>query len=101
MSGPTYETRAEAAFLASAGGKGASVVGMSTVPEVVVARDEGLRVLVLSLVTNLVIGAEGAGAGAGLSVREEFDAEVRFFFSIFFFLFHGGGVGAIVVFFVL
>jgi purine-nucleoside phosphorylase len=43
VSGPTYKARAEAALLASAG---ASVVGMSTVPEVVVARDEGVRVLV-------------------------------------------------------
>jgi len=73
VSGPTYETRGEAALLAAAG---ASVVGMSTVPEVVAARDEGVRVLVLSLVTNLVVGiAPGTG---GRSVREEFDAEVRY-----------------------
>jgi purine-nucleoside phosphorylase len=72
VSGPTYETRGEAALLAAVG---ASVVGMSTVPEVVAARDEGVRVLVLSLVTNMVVGiAPGTG---GKSVREEFDAEVR------------------------
>lgn len=72
VGGPTYETRGEAALLASAG---ASVVGMSTVPEVVAARDEGVRVLVLSLVTNMVAGVV-PGTGGG-SVREELDAEVR------------------------
>jgi Phosphorylase superfamily len=72
VSGPTYETRGEARLLASAG---ATVVGMSTVPEVVAARDEGIRVLVLSLVTNMVVGVEQATRGR--SVREELDAEVR------------------------
>ena len=72
VSGPTYETRSEAALLASVG---ASVVGMSTVPEVVAARDEGLRVLALSLVTNMVVGiVRGTEVR---SVREELDAEVR------------------------
>jgi len=71
VSGPTYETPGEAALLASAG---ASVVGMSTVPEVVAARDEGMRVLVLSLVTNMVVGVvRGTGVR---SVREELDAEL-------------------------
>ena len=73
VGGPTYETRGEARLLAAAG---ASVVGMSTVPEVVAARDEGVRVLVLSLVTNMVVGVEQATA-RGRSVREELDAEVR------------------------
>ncbi|KAI0293617.1 nucleoside phosphorylase domain-containing protein [Multifurca ochricompacta] len=71
VSGPTYETRAEGALLASAG---ATVVGMSTIPEVVAGRDEGVRVLVLSLVTNMVVGViPGTG---GRSVREEHDAEL-------------------------
>ncbi len=48
---------------------------MSTVPEVVAGRDEGMRVLVLSLVTNMVVGVvRGTGVR---SVREELDAEVR------------------------
>ncbi len=72
VSGPTYETRGEAALLAAAG---ASVVGMSTVPEVVAARDEGMRVLVLSLVTNMVVGV--VRGTEVKSVREELDAEVR------------------------
>ena len=61
-------------MLASAG---ATVVGMSTIPEVVAARDEGIRVLVLSLVTNMVVGAGHDTARRGRSVREELDAEVR------------------------
>jgi len=52
VSGPTYETPAEGRFLRAAG---ADVVGMSTVPEVVAAREEGMNVIVLSLVTNAVV----------------------------------------------
>ncbi|GAA5994024.1 hypothetical protein JCM11641_000049 [Rhodosporidiobolus odoratus] len=54
VAGPTYETRAEQRFLRAAG---ADVVGMSTVPEVIAARHAGLRVLVLSLVTNIVVSS--------------------------------------------
>ena len=68
MSGPSYETPAEGRFLR---GAGADVVGMSTVPEVLAAREEGLNVAVLSLVTNKVVIPEYA------SVREEVEAEVR------------------------
>ncbi|SCV73550.1 BQ2448_7476 [Microbotryum intermedium] len=52
VAGPTYETRAEQRFLRAAG---ADVVGMSTIPEVIAARHAGVRVLVLSLVTNIVV----------------------------------------------
>jgi len=48
--GPSYETPAEVAMLRMLG---ADVVGMSTVPEVIAARALGLRVLALSLVTNI------------------------------------------------
>ncbi|CAL1595307.1 unnamed protein product [Knipowitschia caucasica] len=52
LAGPSYETIAECKFLQT---MGADSVGMSTVPEVLVARHCGLRVLGLSLITNKVI----------------------------------------------
>ncbi len=54
MPGPMYETPAEVEFLRRAG---ASVVGMSVVPEAVPARALGMKVLGLFFVTNAV-GAE-------------------------------------------
>ena len=51
LPGPTYETHAEVASLRT---QGASVVGMSMVPEVLAARANGIRVLGLATVANAV-----------------------------------------------
>lgn len=53
VSGPSYETPAEIRAFA---GLGADAVGMSTVPEAIVARQCDMRVTALSCITNLAAG---------------------------------------------
>ncbi|MFO1460359.1 MAG: purine-nucleoside phosphorylase [Verrucomicrobiota bacterium] len=57
VSGPSFETPAEIRAFASLG---ADAVGMSTVPESIVARQLGIRVAALSAITNVAAGRQGA-----------------------------------------
>jgi purine-nucleoside phosphorylase len=55
--GPSYETPAEIRFFRTIG---ADLVGMSTVPEVIAARQMGMKVLAISCVTNMAAGVTEA-----------------------------------------
>jgi purine-nucleoside phosphorylase len=67
VSGPSFETPAE---IRAFRGLGATLVGMSTVPETIVARHMGIEVLGISCVTNLAAGL----GGTQLSHEEVFEA---------------------------
>jgi purine-nucleoside phosphorylase len=69
VSGPSFETPAEIRAFRSLG---ATLVGMSTVPEIIVARHMGMEVLAISCVTNLA-----AGLGAARLSHEEVFATGR------------------------
>jgi purine-nucleoside phosphorylase len=70
LQGPNYETPAEIHAFRTLG---ADLVGMSTVPEVLVARHSQIRVLGISCVTNMAAGV----TGATLTAEEVFETGAR------------------------
>ncbi|NQU20142.1 MAG: purine-nucleoside phosphorylase [Candidatus Nealsonbacteria bacterium] len=76
VTGPNLETRAEYRFLRTIG---ADVVGMSTVPEVIVAVHAGMRVLGLSIVTDMCLAdaLEPADINRILATAAEAEPKLR------------------------
>ncbi len=66
--GPSYETPAEVRYFRTIGG---DAIGMSTTPEVIVARHRGVRVVGFSLITNVLTGRPSRLGGRAALTHEE------------------------------
>jgi purine-nucleoside phosphorylase len=75
FSGPSFETPAE---IRAARGLGADAVGMSTVPECILARFLGLEVAAVSVITNFGAGMTGAPLSHDETKSEAARAQARF-----------------------
>lgn len=74
VAGPNLETRAEYRFLRAIG---ADVVGMSTVPEVIVARHAGMRCMGLSVITDMCLPDALEEADVATIIRVAGEAEPK------------------------
>ncbi|WP_118137175.1 purine-nucleoside phosphorylase [Oceanicella sp. SM1341] len=75
FSGPSFETPAE---IRAVRALGADLVGMSTVPECILARFLGMRVAAVSVVTNLAAGMTGEALSHAETKSEAAKARARF-----------------------
>jgi len=75
FSGPSFETPAEIRMAKSLG---ADLVGMSTVPEVILARMQGLRCAAVSLVTNFAAGLSGGDPSHNETKEVALEGSVQF-----------------------
>ena len=72
-SGPSFETPAEIRMMQIIGG---NAVGMSTAPETIIARRLGMKVVAVSIITNLAAGIKGASPSHEETKREGAKAAV-------------------------